>query len=94
MTSKLQITIPKAIASRYAITPGDELEFVPADGGIRLVPAARPQSTPAQKLSRFDAAVARQAARNREWTSHHREQSTPIERGWTRAELYDRDRPR
>jgi AbrB family looped-hinge helix DNA binding protein len=28
VTSKLQVTIPKAIADRYRIRPGDEIEFV------------------------------------------------------------------
>jgi AbrB family looped-hinge helix DNA binding protein len=29
VTSKLQITIPKALAERYGIHPGDEIDFEP-----------------------------------------------------------------
>ena len=32
MTSKLQLTVPKAIADQYGIKPGDELEWIPAAG--------------------------------------------------------------
>ncbi len=37
VTSKLQITIPKRLAQQYGIAPGDDVEFVPAGDGIRLV---------------------------------------------------------
>ena len=30
VTSKLQVTIPKAIAEQYGIKPGDEIEFRPS----------------------------------------------------------------
>jgi AbrB family looped-hinge helix DNA binding protein len=30
VTSKLQLTVPKAIAEQYGIRPGDELEWIPA----------------------------------------------------------------
>jgi len=38
VTSKLQLTVPKAIADRYGIKPGDELEWIPAGDVIRVVP--------------------------------------------------------
>ena len=38
VTSKLQLTIPKAIADRYKIRPGDTLEWVPAGDAIRVIP--------------------------------------------------------
>ena len=36
VTSKLQLTVPKAIADQYGIKPGDELEWVPAGESIRV----------------------------------------------------------
>lgn len=30
VTSKLQVTVPKAIADRFAIHPGDEIDWLPA----------------------------------------------------------------
>ncbi|HEY4764571.1 MAG TPA: AbrB/MazE/SpoVT family DNA-binding domain-containing protein [Candidatus Sulfotelmatobacter sp.] len=30
VTSKLQLTVPKAIADHYGIRPGDELDWIPA----------------------------------------------------------------
>ena len=36
VTSKLQLTVPKAIADQYGIKPGDELEWIPAGESIRV----------------------------------------------------------
>jgi len=41
VTSKLQVTIPKAVADRYAIEPGAEIVFEPAGDVIRVVPGRR-----------------------------------------------------
>jgi AbrB family looped-hinge helix DNA binding protein len=40
VTSKYQVTIPRAIARQFAITPGQRLEWVPAGDAIRVVPEA------------------------------------------------------
>jgi len=92
VTSKLQVTIPKAIAEQYSIAPGDELEWVPAADSVRIVPAkARKRAgSAAARLRLFDAATERQ---------RQREAGAPTppaaaERGWTREELYERARPR
>jgi AbrB family looped-hinge helix DNA binding protein len=92
VTSKLQVTIPKAIAERYEIAPGDELEWVPADDAVRVVPAKLLRRTLAsgERLALFDAATNRQ--REREAKEPAASSPSP-ERGWTRAELYDRGRP-
>jgi AbrB family looped-hinge helix DNA binding protein len=47
VTSKLRVTVPKAIADRYDIRPGDELEWVPAGDGTGLCPpdASLPPAT-------------------------------------------------
>ncbi len=88
VTSKLQVTIPKAIADRYAIVPGDELEWVAADDAVRIVPLKSPRRarSSSERLQLFDAATQRQ---------REREQKEPATvpataRGWTRAELYER----
>lgn len=94
VTSKLQITIPKRLAEQYRIKPGDDVEFVPAGDGIRLVPA---QSRSADELSveerlrLFDEAT----ARIREHQQHLRVTGErPAGRDWTREELYTRGKPR
>ena len=48
VTSKLQVTIPKAIAEQYGIKPGDEIEFRPAGETIRIIP---PRGRVAGRLS-------------------------------------------
>ena len=42
MTSKLQVTIPKAIAQRYGIEPGTDIEWLAAGEAIRVVPPTAP----------------------------------------------------
>jgi AbrB family looped-hinge helix DNA binding protein len=94
VTSKLQVTIPKRIAARYAIAPGDDIEFVAAGDGIRIVPASkRPQSrlSAAERLRLFRAASARQRVREKTMKLPAR---VPATRGWTREELYSRGKPR
>jgi len=91
VTSKLQVTVPKAVADRFHIRPGDELEWTAGPDSIRVTPmrsrASRPD--PAARLAVFDRAT----ARHRE-----REDATPprraSQRGWTRDDLYDGGRPR
>lgn len=89
VTSKLQVTIPKAIAERYEIVPGDELEWIPSEGAVRVVPAKflrRPVAS-GERLALFDAATKRQREREAKQPA-----VSPVSpgRGWTRAELYDR----
>ena len=91
VTSKLQVTIPKAIAVQYGIEPGDEIEFRPAGSEIRVVPPRREgkQLSVAERLRLFDAASARIRERARQLPC------TPsADRGWTREELYTRGTPR
>ncbi|MGV8041259.1 MAG: AbrB/MazE/SpoVT family DNA-binding domain-containing protein [Thermoanaerobaculaceae bacterium] len=88
VTSKLQVTVPKAIADRVGIRPGDELTWEPVGGTLLVIPR-RPSGLVLSTLARlalFDAATARQDDRNR------RAEMTepPEDRGWTREELYDR----
>lgn len=87
VTSKRQVTIPKAIADRYRIACGDEIAFLPAGDAIRV---ERTGSKPIgldreQRLQRFDQATARQ--RERQQT---RRAEITGDRGWRRDELYER----
>jgi len=91
VTSKLQVTVPKVIADKYRIKPGDEVLWVASGDSVRLVPArnARPQTGDARRLALFDLATSRQKARQRGIVKGKEK-----ERGWTREELYDRGRAR
>lgn len=104
VTSKLQLTVPKVIADRYKIRPGDELEWVPAGDVIRVIPqnvqmrTGRTRSVE-ERLVLFDEATRRQLRREAhpeaveipaepDWKPHE------IVRGWRREDLYDRGRSR
>ena len=90
VTSKLQVTIPKAIANEYGIEPGDEIDFQPAGPQIRVVPrraAERARLSLAERLRLFDESMKRQ--REREKTMKLPAEP-PADRGWTREELYTR----
>ena len=93
VTSKLQITLPKALATQYRIKPGDEILWVASGDAIRVVPArhrSAADSTDA-RLRLFDRATERQRERERERKSPPR---TLRARGWKREELYERGRTR
>ena len=109
MTSKLQVTLPKAIADRYGVGPGSDVVFEPAGDSIRVLVPREPGLVPssamsiADKQALFAAASLRQALRNRRYrlarTAAGRNAKSgrtakPVERGWTREELYDRVRAR
>jgi bifunctional DNA-binding transcriptional regulator/antitoxin component of YhaV-PrlF toxin-antitoxin module len=87
VTSKLQVTIPKAIAQRYGIEPGEEIEWLPAGEAIRVVPHSDRSLSPdrARRLELFDRATERQRARDA-----RADKSIVTERGWRREELYER----
>jgi AbrB family looped-hinge helix DNA binding protein len=94
VTSKLQVTIPKAIATRHGIEPGDDVEWADAGDAIRLEPVEKRslrRVTVEDRLKWFDDATERQRLR---------ESAAPIaaapleaDRGWTREELYSRGSP-
>lgn len=96
VTSKLQVTIPKGIADAYLIVPGSEITWEPAGAVIRVVPgASQEESSPLNleaRLALFDEATKRQERRNRRWRK--RGLKAPVNRGWTREELYNRGRAR
>ena len=86
MTSKLQVTIPKTLAKRYGIEPGQEIEWLPGGDAIRVVPQASREREPdrARRLELFDRATERQRGRQ----SPARPEGE--DRGWQRDELYRR----
>ncbi len=98
VTSKLQLTVPKAIADQYKIRPGDELDWLPAGEAIRVVKRSASRRADAatlqQRLRLFDQATARQEKRNAAFRKKHARGAQPSNRGWTREDLYDRGLPR
>ncbi len=85
ITSKLQLTLPKALAEQFHLEPGDTVTWQTAGEVIRLIPSRAPQSDqrdPKARLKLFDAATARQKRRKK---------CAPAStRSWSREELYDR----
>jgi AbrB family looped-hinge helix DNA binding protein len=90
VTSKYQVTLPKAIADQYNIRPGDHIDWTPAGEAIRVVPARTPPSKtddPKTRLHWFDLATKRQRLR-----ATTRQDQPPSDRGWKREDLYERGR--
>jgi AbrB family looped-hinge helix DNA binding protein len=102
VTSKLQLTVPKAIADRYGIRPGDQLDWIPTGDTIRVV-RSRPEKgqgrSIAERLALFDRATERQRQREAspdtaEITAEPGWKPHEIARGWRREDLYTRGRSR
>jgi AbrB family looped-hinge helix DNA binding protein len=89
VSSKLQITLPKAIVERYSIRPGDEIDWTMAGDVICIIPH-KTSSTPSDRDSRlrlYDDATERHHSRQL------RDEADPShDRGWTREQLYARGR--
>jgi AbrB family looped-hinge helix DNA binding protein len=88
LTAKYQLTLPKGIAERAGLRPGDDVDCEPANEMVRIRRKAKSRTQPYSKTDRlvlFDLATERQV---------HRQRSAPIAdestRGWTRDELYER----
>jgi AbrB family looped-hinge helix DNA binding protein len=90
VTSKYQVTVPKAIADQYGIRPGDEIDWTPAGDVIRVIPPGK-RAEPGDRESRlrlYDQATQRQQRRRPSKAKQ------PKDRGWTREDLYARGRSR
>lgn len=88
VTSKYQVTVPKAIADRYGIRPFDEIDWTPAGDIIRVIPPGRSEKPSDRefRLRLFDQATERQRRRPTRQTAR------PRDRGWRREDLYTRGR--
>jgi AbrB family looped-hinge helix DNA binding protein len=98
VTSKLQLTVPKAIADQYGIRPGDELEWIPAGDSIRVelvrrkAGAGHPLSAE-ERLALFDAGTKRlDKLQAKELKKNQGRKITRENRGWTREDLYEENR--
>jgi AbrB family looped-hinge helix DNA binding protein len=89
VTSKYQVTIPKAIAERYGIKPGEDIDWLPAGEAIRVVPQSDRRHEPdrARRLDLFDRATERQRDREHAGTAPT---AKARDRGWRREDLYER----
>ena len=98
MTSKLQLTVPKAIADQYGIRPGDELEWIPAGESIRVELVRRKaksgnELTVEEKLALFEESMKRlDKLQAKELKENQGRRITRENRGWTREDLYEEDR--
>lgn len=93
VTSKLQVTVPKSIANRFNIKPGDEIEWEAAGEIIRVVPSGKrrkSKTAPEDRLKHFDKATKRQRDREATLDPVLVATSARMGRGWTRGDLYDR----
>ena len=89
VTSKYQVTLPKALARKYNIRPGDDIDWVSAGETIRVIPSGI-QDTAEDRESRlrlFDQATERLRTR-----TTARRSSPSTARGWKREDLYKRGR--
>ena len=89
VTSKYQVTVPKTIAERYHIRPGDDIDWVAADEVIRVIPPGKHAVTEDREsqLRLFDQATERHRRR-----ALRRKRQRPRDRGWRREDLYGRGR--
>ena len=103
VNSKLQLTVPKAIADEYGIKPGDQLDWTAAGDVIRVVPAKSRRGrvnlrSVEERVEVFHQMLERQRQREinppspEEWNDPAERPSLhhDIERGWRREDLYTR----
>src|SRR5207302_849588 len=93
--SKLQVTLPKAIAERLGIKPGDEIKWEISGGALRAISvikkrSAKKEDDPALRLRLFDQATHRQRRRET-LLDVAMMRRAKAERGWTRDKLYIRN---
>jgi AbrB family looped-hinge helix DNA binding protein len=89
VTSKYRVTLPKAIADKYNIRPGDNIDWVAEGEVIRVIPP-NGQVVPKDQESRlrlFDQATERLRRRVKKGRIQR-----PPDRGWNREGLYTRGR--
>lgn len=84
VSSRFRVALPKSLARRCGVRPGDEIRWEAVGDVIRLVLRARKVHSRDidKRISSFDQASKRQA---------ERERNQQAVRGWSREDLYDRD---
>ena len=89
--SKCRVTVPRSIAQRFDIRPGDSIEWVAAGETIRVIPAVKRKVRDAResRLRLFDRVTERQAGRAEQQVADQ-----PTDRGWRREDLCERSRSR
>jgi len=87
LTSKYQVSIPKTLADKLGIRPGDDLTWEEAGDSlrVRLGPAREARFPVETRLKLFDAASTRQKQRDR-----LSKLPSGKGRGWNREDLYSR----
>ena len=91
ITSKYQVSIPKALADRLGVRPGDEIDWRLAGQELRVTAVKEGERVGVdERLRSFDEATRRQAKRTRRGKG----KADSSGRGWTREELYVRGRTR
>ena len=94
VTSKLQVTIPRAVADRLGIVPGDDLEWRVEGDAARVHRLTLPRLTFDERRALFDEMMRRADAASRARRGARRAARAPRDRGWTREELCTRGRAR
>jgi AbrB family looped-hinge helix DNA binding protein len=91
VTSKYQVTVPRAIAKKHNIRPGDDIEWMTAGEVIRVIPPGKQESPEdiESRLRLFDQATERHRGR-----PPAGKPKQPRDRGWKREDLYERGRSR
>lgn len=92
VTSKYQVSIPKRIAEKHRLKPGDDVAWRDSAEAILLVPASSTRRTLSieERLALFDSATSRQQKRQVRAPKPSRAKA----RGWKREDVYDRARTR
>lgn len=91
VTSKLQLTLPKRLAEKHGIAPGDQIRFESAGGTITIVPGSAPAQTllsREERLRLFDESTLRL-----EGHAPQEPASASTGRDWRREDLYSRGTP-
>jgi AbrB family looped-hinge helix DNA binding protein len=94
VTSKLQVTLPKAVARQLGIELGDEIDWEVAGDAMRVVPVAKrkrgaTKNSSALRLRFFDQATRRQKQREKSLDPALL-RVAKADGGWTREDLYTR----
>lgn len=93
VTSKLQLTVPKAVADQYGIRPGDEVELAPSGSFIRMTPPSRRREdlTVGERVKLFRRLLDQfQKPRKAEPDARRAKARAEAARGWKREDLYTR----